>query len=245
MENSSRSVAVVTGAGSGIGKEVAKRFEKLGCRLVLIDKDLKEIRRELSGCHDHSFFEINVSHQESVYAAFKQVEKQNGRIDYAFNGAGIGGVFASVENYPVEEWHKVIDVNLNAVFLCMKYEISLMLKSGGGSIVNCASLLSTVGYANDSAYVASKHAVIGLTKSAALEYAELGIRINAVSPGFTHTAMTNNYPGDIRKAIEDRHAMKRFANTSEIADAVLWLSSPQASFVCGHNLIVDGGYTIE
>ena len=120
-----------------------------------------------------------------------------------------------------------------------------MRNAGGGSIVNCASLLADVGFANDSAYVASKHAVIGLTKSAAMEYATSNIRINAVSPGFVNTPMTKNYSTEKRNQIASMHPMNRFAEPNEIANAVIWLCSADSSFVCGHNLKVDGGYTIQ
>ena len=239
-----KKTALITGAGSGIGREVAFQFQKLGCKLILMDKNLYEIKKEIPNIKDHLFIEIDLIDQDLIFYAFKQIENSIGKINFAFNGAGIGGVFANIEDYPIDDWINVMNINTNAVFLCMKYEIPLIKKAGGGSIVNCASLFSIIGCASDSAYVASKHAVIGLTKSAALEYSTSGIRINAISPGFTNTSMTSNYSNDKKEVIENKHATKRFATTKEIANGVIWLCSQQSSFVCGHNLVIDGGYTI-
>lgn len=137
-----------------------------------------------------------------------------------------------------------MDVNLKAMFVCMKHEINLMLNVNDAAIVNCSSLFSKVAYTNDSAYVTSKYAVIGLTKCAALENAQKGIRINAISLGFTETRMTANYDPEKRHRLESLHALNRFASTKEIVEGVIWLCSKKSSFVCGHNLIIDGGYTL-
>ena len=235
---------LITGAGSGIGKVAAERFFEFGSKLILIDADLSFLKETELDNEDNLLLEIDLTDSKKLHEAFHLVAIRYETIHCAFNGAGIGGEFNAVENYSLDNWNKVMAVNLTAVFECMKYEIPLMLKNGG-SIVNCGSLLSEVGYANDSAYVASKHAVVGLSKSAALEYASKGVRINVVSPGFTETPMTGSYDSNKKSEIENKHALQRFANPNEIVDAIVWLCSDQSTFVCGHNLIVDGGYTIQ
>jgi NAD(P)-dependent dehydrogenase (short-subunit alcohol dehydrogenase family) len=172
-----------------------------------------------------------------------------GRIDVAVNNAGIGGPSAHTAEYPDDEWQKVINVNLTGVWLCMKYELQEMVKAKKGVIVNMASILGKVGFMGSSAYVASKHGVVGITETAALEYAPRGIRINALCPGFIYTPMLDNAGlsenDDLHRAIENMHAMKRMGKPEEVADALLWLSSDQATFVTGHSLAVDGGFLAQ
>ncbi len=239
--------AIVTGGASGIGKAVVLKFIEQGASVGVLDLNHhagKELVNTISEMGGHArYYPCNVSDEKQVKDTIEIVVEDFGRLDYAYNNAGIGGEFAKVQDYPTYDWDKVMAINLKGVFLCMKYEIPHILKQGG-AIVNCASLLSTVAYENDSAYVASKYAVIGLTKTAALEYASTGLRINAVSPGFTNTPMVNKGDEEKLKRIAAKHPIGRLAEPEEIAEAVIWLCSDKASFAVGMNLIVDGGYTI-
>ncbi len=241
-------VALVTGGVSGIGKATVLKFIKEEASVAILDLNItegaqltEEIRRDGG---DAIFVWCDISKEQSIKDAIEKVVDSYGRLDYAYNNAGIGGEFAKVENYPTDDWDKVMAINLRGVFLCMKYEIPHILKQGKGAIVNCASLLSTVASENDSAYVASKFGVLGLTKNAALEYAATGLRINAVSPGFTKTPMVDKGDEEKLKRIAALHPIGRLANPEEIAEAVIWLCSDKASFTIGLNLVVDGGYTI-
>lgn len=242
-------VAIITGGASGIGKETALKFASLGASVVVMDMNETAGKSLVEGINKRAgsalYISCNVSDETSVIDAIDRVISVYGRIDYAYNNAGVGGEFAKVENYPTDDWDKVIAINLKGVFLCMKHQIPFILKQKNGAIVNCASLLSTVAYENDSAYVASKFAVLGLTKNAALEYASTGLRINSVSPGFTRTPMIDK--GDEKKLahIASKHPIGRLANPEEIAEGVIWLCSDQASFAIGLNLILDGGYTLQ
>lgn len=240
-------VCMITGGCSGIGLAVAKKFGKQGAKLVIVDKNknasvisgLKTAKQEVL------FINADVTNEKEVKAAIKKIDSVYGALDYAYNNAGVGGEFAKVEDYPLSDWNKVIAINLTGVFLCMKYQIPLMLKSKTAAIVNCASLLSIVAYENDSAYVASKFGVLGLTKNAALEYAATGLRINSISPGFTRTPMIDK--GDEKKLsnIASKHPIGRIALPEEIAEGVLWLCSTSASYAVGLNLLIDGGYTLQ
>lgn len=195
---------------------------------------------------DALFLRCDVSNPEQVAAAVAEAVRRYGRLDCAFNNAGIEGTQAPLGDYPLEIWNRVLAVNLTGVMLCMKSEIAAMTAGGGGAIVNNASILGQVGFATAGAYVAAKQGVIGLTQTAALEYADKKIRVNAVCPGFIETPMleraglTTNK--DVRAAIEALHPIGRLGRPEEIAEAVLWLCSPRASFVTGNPLFVDGGY---
>jgi NAD(P)-dependent dehydrogenase (short-subunit alcohol dehydrogenase family) len=170
-------------------------------------------------------------------------------LDYAFNNAGIEGEQATTADYPVSEWERLISINLTGVWLSMKYEIPQMLKNGSGAIVNMSSILGTVGFANACAYVTAKHGVIGLTKTAALEYATQGIRVNAVCPAFIETPMLERWglltDPEIRAQLVSLHPLQRLGEPEEVADVVLWLCSEEASFVTGHAMLIDGGYVAQ
>ncbi len=237
-------VAFVTGGGSGIGRAAALEFAKHGARVAIADVDtdggeetaehLKEIGSEAV------FVRTDVSQAKDVASSIEQVIETCGCLDIAFNNAGIifGG---GIEDCAEEEWDLVMDVNLKGVWLCMKYEIPHMLKRGGGVIVNTASIAGLVGFEGLPAYTASKHGLIGLTKSAALEYACKGIRVNAVCPGVTKTPMAQ-LDAEEEAMWAERHPLGRVAVPGEIASTVVWLCSDAASFITGHALPVDGGY---
>jgi NAD(P)-dependent dehydrogenase (short-subunit alcohol dehydrogenase family) len=179
----------------------------------------------------------------------KNTVKAYGKLDVAFNNAGIEGPLASIADLSEEDWERVLRINLTAVFACMKYELGVMVPRGSGVIVNNASILGHVAFPNASAYTAAKHGVLGLTRSAALEYSARGIRVNAVCPGFIVTPMLERaglmQDAATRGAIEAMHAMKRMGRPEEVAEAVLFLASPAASFIAGHPLLVDGGYVAQ
>lgn len=244
-------ICLVTGGCSGIGLAVVKKFAEYGGKPVIIDCDATCGKNTLgyfkSISTEVAFIKADVSVEAEVKKAMKDIDDMYGRLDYAYNNAGVGGEFAKVEDYTVSDWNRVIEVNLTGIFLCMKYQIPLMMKSKNPAIVNCASVLSTVAYDMDSAYVASKFGVLGLTKNAALEYASTRLRINSISPGFTNTPMINADEKNEEKLqlLAKKHPIGRIAEPDEIADAVLWLCSTSASFAVGMNLLIDGGYTLQ
>lgn len=189
---------------------------------------------------------VDVSRAVDVKGMLDETLDRYGGLDVAVNNAGISGAMAPTAEYMIEEWDRVTSVNLRGVFLCMKYELLAMLQNGGGSIVNVASILGQVGFANAPAYSAAKHGVVGLTKTAALEYSGHGIRINAVCPAFIETPMLEDAgitaDSEMRKHVTNLHPIGRMGTSEEVAEAILWLASPGASFVAGEALLVDGGY---
>jgi NAD(P)-dependent dehydrogenase (short-subunit alcohol dehydrogenase family) len=245
-------VALVTGAAAGIGRATAQAFAAEGARVVVSDLDEEggaETVGLLKGAGGEAHFvRADVSSARDVRALVEQTVSVFGPLDCAFNNAGIEGPLAPTADYDDAAWERVIAVNLVGVFLCMKYEIQQLLRSGGGAIVNNASVLGSVGFAKASAYSASKHGVLGLTKAAAQEYATESVRINAVCPGFIETPMVMERgvaAGKDPAAHEQLvalHPIGRLGRPEEIASAVLWLCSPGASFIVGHPLLVDGGY---
>ena len=243
--------AVVTGAGSGIGRTTAVQFADRGADVVVADVDVEggegTVSRVEDAGGDAVFVETDVTDPNEAEAMVDTAVEEYGRLDYAFNNAGIGGEQAEVAEYPPEQWRAVIDVNLVGVFNCMRAEIRRMTRQdAGGAVVNNASVLGKVGFETSSGYVAAKHGVLGLTKTAALENAEVGVRVNAVCPGFIETPLLEaggiTTDPEIRADIEGRHAMNRLGTPEEVAGAVLWLCSDEASFVTGESLDIEGGY---
>ncbi len=241
-------VAVVTGAASGIGRASALDYARHGVRVVVSDVDEKggqETVRLISDAGGEArFIKADVSQPEACQAMVEETVEAYGRLDYACNNAGIGGDPNMTADYTIEGWQQVIGVNLSGVFYCMKYEIPAMLESGGGAIVNMASILGQVGFATAPAYVAAKHGVVGLTKNAALEYSAQGVRVNAIGPGFIRTPLLADMEGDeeTMQMLVSLHPIGRLGESDEVAGLVTWLSSDAASFVTGAYIPVDGGY---
>lgn len=242
-------VVLVTGAASGIGRATALAFAQASARVVVADVSEEGGKKTLKLIEAYGreglFVRCDVSNFREVTYLIDKTLKSFGRLDVAFNNAGIEGLQADTEACTEENFDRVIATNLKGVWLCMKYEIEQMLKQGTGAIVNCASIAGLVGFPKIPAYVASKHGVIGLTKTAALEFATKGIRINAVCPGAIMTPMLARFAKDeeeARKNFSALEPMGRVGKPEEIANAVLWLSSPQASFITGQALAVDGGW---
>jgi len=251
MESTFRDkIALVTGASSGIGKATALAFAKKGTKVVIADltedPETIDLIENLGG--EAIFVKCDVSANSDVKALIEKAIATFGGLDFAFNNAGIEGTPAPVQDCSEENWDKTIGVNLKGIWLCMKYEIPLMLKKGNGVIVNCSSVAGLVGFQGLPAYVASKHGVIGLTKTASLECAKLGIRVNAVCPGVIKTPMMDRLTAD-KKEVEDQFArlepVGRFGLPEEIANAVVWLCSDEASFVTGLTMPVDGGFVAQ
>jgi len=190
------------------------------------------------------FHAADVAHPDECRALVDAAVRHYGELDIACNNAGIGGPMAATADYPVDAWAHVIAVNLSGVFYGMKYQIAHMLRAGGGAIVNMASILGQVGFANAPAYVAAKHGVVGLTKTAAIEYAAQGVRVNAVGPAFVQTPMIGSLQADAAAsaALVSQHPIGRLGTPEEVAELVLWLSTARASFVTGAYFAVDGGY---
>jgi NAD(P)-dependent dehydrogenase (short-subunit alcohol dehydrogenase family) len=239
-------VALVTGASSGIGLAVARGYAAAGARVVLSDL-AEEAGRAAAADLERSgaralFVAGDVASPEACERMVRAAVDGFGRLDCACNNAGIAGETAPLADYSVEGWNRVVAVNLTSVFLCMKYEIPAMIRGGGGAIVNMASILAAVAFPAAPAYVAAKHGVVGLTQSAALDYAGSKVRVNAVGPGFIRTPLLSKLDAATMKALEAAHPAGRLGTPEEVAALVVWLSSDEASFVTGSYYPVDGGY---
>jgi NAD(P)-dependent dehydrogenase (short-subunit alcohol dehydrogenase family) len=244
--------ALVTGAASGIGRATAVQFARMGVNVVVADlqsdggmQTVQMIER-MGG--RSIFIECDVQDEDDVAKMIDLTGREFGRLDFAFNNAGVEGVQQVMSDLSELDWSRVIDQNLKSVWLCMKHELKMMIQAGHGSIVNCSSIAGLVGFQHSAAYVASKHGVIGLTRVAALEYAHSKIRVNAICPGVIRTPMVDRYfkehPSE-RNAMVDRIPMGRFGTPEEIAETVAWLCSDSAAYVNGHALVADGGWTTQ
>ncbi|MGB3905809.1 MAG: SDR family oxidoreductase [Anaerolineae bacterium] len=245
--NLDQKAAIVTGGASGIGRATAILFAREGAKVVVADRDPtggQETVRMIEGEGGQAIFvQTDVSRTEDVQRMVRETVSTYGRLDVLFNNAGIGET-AKVTEASLEHWERVLTVNLGSVFLGCKYAIPEMVKLGGGSIINNASILAEVGFSNAPAYSASKHGVVGLTQTIALDYAAEGIRANTVCPGFIRTPMvTEGLDPETRDYIASLHALGRMGEPEEVAEAVLFLASDRSSFVTGTCLFVDGGYT--
>ena len=246
--------ALVTGGGSGIGRAASLAYAREGARVVVADVNVEggeetvQMIKEAGG--DVILVHADVSKPEDTQAKVGKAVEAFGSLDCAFNNAGISGGRERhlTADYLEEDWDRVISINLKGVWLCMRAEIPQMVKQGSGAIVNTASIMGLVATPGSVAYMAAKHGVVGLTKAAALEYATAGIRVNAVCPGYINTPLVRplfDAHEDFEQRVISRHPLGRLGEPSEIAEAVVWLSSDAASFVTGLNMPVDGGYTAQ
>ncbi len=243
-------ITLITGAASGIGRAAALAFAEKGATVIVSDVNEKggaETVAKIEAAGGQSIFiKTNVAIFTEVEKMISQIVEKYGRLDIAVNNAGIGGQLGKTADASIENWERVMSINSTGVFYCLKLEIGQMLKQGGGVIVNTASIAGLKGLPNSSAYTASKHAVVGMTRSSAMEYATKNIRINALCPAFTVTAlfdpqMMDNHKAGISEKLKAAIPMKRFGEVDEQVNALLWLCSDQSSFVTGLALPVDGG----
>lgn len=243
-------VALVTGASSGIGRASALAFADAGYGVVVADVAVEGAEETVATIRAQGreafFVETDVSKASDVVALVEATLATYGRLDCAFNNAGIEGIMAETAECTEENWDHTLAVNLKSVWLCMRHEIPPMLESNRGAIVNCASIAGLVGFSNLPAYTASKHGIVGLTRSAALEYAQRGIRVNAVCPGVIHTPMVDRVvteDPEMEQQLAAGAPIGRLGRPEEVAAAVLWLCSEEASFITGQAIAVDGGWT--
>jgi len=249
MKSLENKTALVTGAGSGIGRAIAILYASAGARIVVSDINEKGGEETVSQIkasgYDAIFIKADTSKPDDSKALVDAAVKAFGGLHIAVNNAGIGGPISPVGDYPVDGWDKVIAINLSGVFYGMRYQIPAMLASGGGSIVNMASILGKVGTRGSAAYAAAKHGVIGLTEAAALEYADKKIRINSIGPGYIVTPLLSALDDATLQVLKGMHPMGRLGTAEEVAELALWLNSDKASFVTGSYYNVDGGYLAQ
>lgn len=240
-------VAIVTGAGSGIGAAIARDLAASGAKVVVQDLDLDKAKAVVAEIEAKggkaTAANGDVSDPDQVAALVRNAVGWGGGLHLLVNNAGIGGPLAPVGEYPLDGWKKVIDVNLNGVFFGMRFAIPAMKE--GGAIVNMASILGSVGFAGASAYTAAKHALLGLTKVAAIEYAAKGIRVNAVGPAFIETPLLSGLPPEAKAGLVSVHPIGRLGTPEEVSALTLFLLSDRASFITGSYHLVDGGYTAQ
>ncbi len=243
-------VAIVTGAASGIGATLARQLAAAGASVAVTDIDA-EGAKSLAGSITAEggaaiAITVDVTSPEQIEAAIGRTRAEFGALHLAVNNAGIGGASAPVGEYPLDGWRKVIATNLDSVFYGLRYQLPAIEAAGGGAVVNIASILGSVGFANSSAYVAAKHGVVGLTRSAAIEYAQRGVRINSIGPGFIDTPLlSKNLEPAMLTAIAAMHPVGRLGTPDEVAALALFLLSDAASFITGSYHLVDGGYTAQ
>ena len=242
-------VALVTGGASGIGEACVMTFARGGAKVAVVDVNARLGAKVVAAVKDAGseaiFLEVDVTKPEAVEKMVADTVKKFGSLDMAVNNAGISGELKPTAEYSVENWRKVIDVNLNSVFYCMHFEIRQMLKQGKGAIVNMSSILGSVGFANAPAYVAAKHGMVGLTKTAALEYGRQGIRINSVGPAFIKTPLLKDLDDKMQEQLSTMHAVGRMGQPKEVGSLVGFLCSDEASFLTGAYYLADGGYTAQ
>jgi NAD(P)-dependent dehydrogenase (short-subunit alcohol dehydrogenase family) len=241
-------VVFITGAASGIGRAAALAFAAEGARVAIIDRSAEELEKVKSSVESAGGEVLtvvgDVSSPDQVEHAIEQVVHRFSRLDIAFNNAGVENKAAPVHEIDLAEWDRILNINLRGTFVCMKHELAQMVKQGGGVIVNTSSGAGIRGVAGGAAYAASKHAILGLTRSAALDYAKQNIRVNAVLPGNIETPMMDRFTGgDIQKAI-DLEPVGRLGKPEEIAEAVLWMASDLGGFVTGAATVIDGGWSL-
>jgi len=251
METFVGRVALVTGASSGIGRSTALLYAKHGAKVIVSDIDERGAQETVDLIMQEggtaAYIKTDVSSAVECQNLVDQTLSLWGRLDYACNNAGIGGEQNATGDYSVEGWNRVLAINLSGAFYCMRYEIPAMLRTGGGAIVNMASILGQVGFAGSPAYVSAKHGLIGLTRTAAIEYSKANIRINAVGPAFIRTPLISvleENPESLNMLVS-MHPIGRLGEPEEVAEFVIWLSSSKASFVTGNFYAVDGGYLAQ
>lgn len=241
-------VAIVTGAASGIGKETALLFAREGVKVTVSDineeSGLKVVEEIKSAGGEAIFVKANTASVEDNQRMVAETVAAFGSLNIAVNNAGVGSAFAKTAEVDVADWQRVIDINLSGVFYGMKFQIPEMVKAGGGSVINVASILGNVGFQGSSAYIAAKHGVVGLSKAGAIDHAADKVRVNAIGPGFVYTGLVNEETlgKELLEALEQKHALGRLGNPEEIAALCLFLASDAASFITGSYYPVDGGY---
>jgi len=245
-------VALVTGGASGLGRASAIALAQEGAKVAVSDVSVSEgetTARMISAAGGQAIFvRADVTNSAEVEALVQETAKTFGRLDLALNNAGIDGVRARTADYPEDAWRQVININLTGVFLCLKFELPLMVKQGSGVIINMSSVAGVTGFPGHAAYTASKHGVIGLTKTAAIDYAKAGIRVNAICPAYTRTPMLSRMleqRPDLEAKLISRVPLRRLGTAEEVAQAVLYLFSDAAAFITGHSLVMDGGIVAE
>ena len=241
-------VALVTGGASGIGAEIVRRLVQAGAQVVIADRDEAAAQALAAALGGRTrAYVVDVREATQVQALVQFCQQEFGALHLAVNSAGISGRRETpLHELDLDSWQQVIDINLNGVFYCLKYEIEAMLQAGGGAVVNVGSILGQVGVPGSVGYVSSKHALVGMTKTAALDYAQQNIRVNVVGPGYIDTPLiARGMSAEFRATLEGKHPVGRLGQSAEIADLVLFLLSDSASFITGAYYLADGGYTLQ